>query len=167
WILKASVDANRLAGLQPFIESGRLTGVTGPTALVVNPKPGYGYLVGTNMGPPGDDRDSVLVFYSPYSGRIALQLKLELYDVVALAYSPSGNLYAADFAWRRPEEGGIYRIDQTLVDGRQACQPVKIAEIRRPTGLAFTDDATMWATSFGEGDDQQPHGELIRVRGEF
>jgi hypothetical protein len=170
WILKATIDANRLAGLHPFIPVAKLTGVAGPAALAVNPKPGFGYLLAGCMGPRGGQRDSQLAFFSPTSGRLALTLPMGLRDVIALAYSPSGNLYAADFSWSVEEEGGVFRIDEALVDGRQACRAVRIASVARPTALAFTPDGALWVAAFATPgpptqESGQPSGCLLRISG--
>jgi hypothetical protein len=207
WILKASIDANRLAGLQPFIQPGRAAGARMPIGLTMNPAPGFGYLVAAHLGTLGpavedskaadtradsategvsataDDpdasrgaesgqRDSRLVFYSPVSGRVALNLTLDLYDAIALAYSPSGSLYAADLAWSAPEQGGVFRIEQTLDDeGQQACRAVRVATLTHPTSLLFTPDGALYVTTMGvprgAEDEPAPKGQLLRLLGSF
>jgi hypothetical protein len=165
WVLKASMSANKLAGLQPFIPTRRITGVPRPTAVTVNPKPRSHYLLVGQMGEAGGERDSVVTFYGPASGEAALSLKAGLYDVTGLAYSSSGDLYALDFAWSDPQAGGVYRIDAAEVDGRQSCRAVKIAAVERPTALAFTPDGVLYVTAFGNrnGVDAPPTGVLLKI----
>ena len=172
WVLKAEARGNSLSNLRRFIATREASSVTGPVGIVVNPKPNYGYLLVSQMGRSTDVRDSRLTFYSPYSGKLALDLALGLYDVVALAYSPnSGFLYAADFAWHDPQAGGVFRIDQVLIDGKQACQPVKVATVVRPTSLAFTPDGQLYVAAFGEtaneDSDAPPSGALLKINGDL
>ena len=166
WILKASLAANRLADLQPFIATRKLTGGGAPSGLAINPKPNAHYLVVSQMGTTGEARDSVLSFFSPRSeNKLALMLPLGLRDAVAIAYSPSGDLYALDFSWAAPAEGGVYRIDAAPVDGREGCRPVKIAAVTRPTGLAFAPDGSLYVTAIGDRTDldQPPTGVLLKI----
>jgi hypothetical protein len=166
WLLKASAGGNRLADLQTFIATAPLTAAGDPMAVTVNPKPKSHYLLVGQVGELGDKRDSVVGYYGPSSGTPALLLKCGLYDVVGLAYSPSGgDLYAIDFAWHDAEEGGLYRLHAVAVDGRESCRPVKIASIERPTSLAFTPDGSLYITAFGDHDssDEKPSGKLLKV----
>jgi hypothetical protein len=165
WVLKASIAGNKLADLQPFIATRRVTGAGAPSAATVNPKSRSPYLLIGQRGDNGDERDSLLGFYGPTTGTPALILKTGLYDVTGLAYSPSGDLYALDFAHAKPEAGGVYRIDAANVDGRQSTRAVKIAAIERPTSLAFAPDGALYVTAFGESADadQSPTGMLLKV----
>ena len=71
-----------------------------------------------------------------------------LKQLVGLAYSPtSGSLYAADFA------GGIHRIDDASEPGRPACRTVKVADVSKPTALAFAPDGALYVVTFGSADD--------------
>ncbi|MEM9657448.1 MAG: hypothetical protein AAF961_03720, partial [Planctomycetota bacterium] len=171
WILKATISGNKLSDLRTFIPTRDATGATGPVGVVVNPKPDYGYLVVSHMGGTSGDRDSQLTFFSPRTGKLALSLALGLFDVVALAYSPSGDLYAADFAWGDPSTGGVYRIDEVQIDGRQACQAVKIASVPHPTSLAFAPDTSLYVAAFGaaseDASNDEPRGSLHRIAGDL
>jgi hypothetical protein len=165
WILKAILDANRLADLQPFIATRETAGAGRPRALVINPKPNYHYLVAAEAGEPAADRDSRITFYAPTTGELALNLNTNLRDIVALAYSPAGDLYAADFSASDPREGAIYRIEATQVEGRESCRPVKIARALRPTALLFTPDGALHATALGPrtNSDDPPTGVLLKI----
>jgi hypothetical protein len=149
WILKASLNANRLADLQRFIAPRQTTGVDAPTAVVVNPKPSYHYLVVGQQGSGGNVRDSRLCFFSPKSGILAMTLPIGLYDVAGLAYSPAGDLYAVDFAADNDNAGGVYRIDAAIVDGQESCRPVKIAAAVHPTALVFAPDGALYVSALG------------------
>ena len=89
-------------------------------------------------------------------------MPLELGAVVGLAYSSiTGRLYAADFG-RGEAPGGIYRIDDDSQPGQPACRVVKIADIPRPTALAFAPDGTLYVTTFGDADNS---GTLTALTG--
>lgn len=159
WVLKAILDANRLAGLEPFIATKTVAGVGAPRAVAINPKANYHYLVVGEAGEPSDQRDSRITMYSPSTGALALNLNTGLFDVAGLAYSPSGDLYALDFATANPNEGGVYRLEAANDNGRETCRPVKIAAIVRPTALAFTPDGTLYVAARGDGAD----GKLVKI----
>jgi len=159
WVLKAILDANRLADLQPFIATQSAAGVGAPRAVVVNPKTNYHYLVVGQAGEPSLQRDSRITMYSPASGEPALNVSVGLYDVVGLAYSPGGDLYALDFAAAKPSEGGVYRLEAATVDGRETCRAVKIASVLRPTALVFTPDGALYVTARGDAAD----GKLLKI----
>jgi hypothetical protein len=165
WVLKANMAGNKLADLQPFIATRRVTGAASPSAATVNPKSRSHYLLIGQMGDKGSERDSIIGFYGPTSGTPALILKTGLYDITGLAYSPTGDLYALDFAHANPEAGGVYRIDAADVNGRQSARAVKIAAIERPTSLAFTPDSVLYVTAFGDltSGNQSATGQLIKI----
>jgi hypothetical protein len=166
WVLKAGITANRLGDLHPFIASQQVTGVGAPSAVTVNPKPRSHYLVVAQMGRPDAERDSVIAFCGPASGEPAMVLKTGLCDITGLAYNvQSGDLYATDFAWAKPEAGGVYRIEAADVEGRQSCRAVKIASATRPTALAFTPDGSLYVTAMGERQtlDEPPAGALLKI----
>ena len=168
WILKASVSANKLADLQPFIDGAEKAGASRVTALHIDSRSGKPYLLAGQSGEAGDQRDSRLAFYAPVSGRLAVVFTTGLYDIVALAYCPSsGNLYAADAAWHDPDAGGIYRLDATVIEDQQACQAVRVARCVHPTSLQFAPDgATLLVTAFGPAGEQRD-GRLLQISGEF
>lgn len=165
WVLKARITANKLFDLQPFIATKRLVGTTGPTAATVNPKKNSHYLVISQMADLEKERDSLLSFYSPQSGKLAMNLRTGLYDITGLAYSPTDNLYAVDVVRADPALGGVYRIDAAQVEGRASCRAVKIAPAERPTALAFGPDGAMYVTALGtrQAPDGAPTGVLLKI----
>ena len=165
WILKAGIEANRLAFLQPFIATTEATGGV-PTAIAVIPKPRPQFLVVAQRGKPTAPRDSRLSFYVPSSAALALSLPTGLHEIVGLAYSPSGQLYAIDFAGQNSAEGGVYRLDDARVNGKQTCRSVKIAAVARPTALAFTPDGVLYVTALGNEEDAQ-QGVLLKIIGDL
>jgi hypothetical protein len=165
WVLKAILDANRAAGLEPFIATRAIAGVAGPTAAVVDPKPNHHYLVIGQMGEPTDALDSRITFYSPIGGDVAMNLATGLRDIVSLAYSPTGDLYAADLSLADASHSGVYRIEAATVDGRQSCRAVKIAAVVHPTALMFTPNGELYVTAFGEQRvaGAEPTGLLLKI----
>lgn len=165
WILKATIAANHASDLQPHIATVEATQTTAPSSLALNPQGKGYYLVAGLMGATNGGRDSYLAFFSPTSGKLALGLHLGLFDVLGLAYSPSGDLYACDFAWSEPEEGGVFRIDATTVDGVQGCRAVKIAAVTHPTALRFGPDGTLYVTALGDRTDaaKPATGVLLKI----
>lgn len=165
WILKARLAGNRLSNLQPFIATRKLTGVASPSAVAINPKPRSHYLLVGQAGDRAGQRDSTLGFYGPASGALALNMQTGLHDISALAYSPSGDLYATDFTWHDANAGGVYRLEAAQVDGLESVRPVKIANVKRPTGLTFTPEGEMYVTAFGDrlNSDAEPTGVLLKI----
>ena len=70
-----------------------------------------------------------------------LSLPTGLRDITALAYSPNGDLYAADFAADQADGGGVYRLEAAQVDGRESCRARQDRRASNDrTALAFTPD---------------------------
>ncbi len=166
WIFKSGIEANRLAYLQPFIDLQKIVGFGAPAGIAVIPHPRPAYLVVALMGSRDTPQDSRLAFFVPASGELALNLPTGLHDIISLAYSPTGQLYAADFSWHDEQAGGVYRIDDAQIDGRQTCRAVKIASIVRPFSLAFAPDGSLFVTSLGEGENAK-QGTLVKITGEL
>jgi hypothetical protein len=99
-----------------------------------------------------------LTFCNPIDGSVELQMPLDLRQPTSLAYSPTtGSLYAADFA------GGVWRIDDASEASQPACRVVRVADVRRPTALAFSPDGALYVVTFGTGND----GTLQVVTGDL
>lgn len=169
WLLKASIAKNKAYDLQPFVPTRKRFGGVNLLAATINlVQSDRGYLVVGSCGKFGTGgNDSRIAFLSPQSGQLALELTANLQDVAALAFSASGQLYAADLAWGDSTSSGVYRLDEVLIDGRQSCRPVLIAEVVRPTSLVFTSKNEMVVTAFGDGAIKKAAGQLVRITGEF
>jgi len=163
-VLKAGVKANRLNYLQPFIDVEKAVGFGAPGGIAVIPPPRPAFLVVALMGSRETAQDSRLVFFVSATGKAALDLPTGLHDIISLAYSPSGQLYAADFSWLDEQTGGVYRIDDARVEGRQTCRAVKIASVVRPVSLAFAPDGSLFVTAFGPGENTK-QGTLLKITG--
>ena len=137
-----------------------------PAGATITPKDRPQFLVIGQADDSGAARDSRLTYYTLESGTLALDLETNLYDIMALAYSPSGNLYAVDCAWNAMEEGGVYRLDDARQEGRQACQAVKIASVTRGVALAFDPEGALYVTALGVGENEK-QGTVIKITGDF
>ncbi|MEM8946024.1 MAG: hypothetical protein AAGD11_12680 [Planctomycetota bacterium] len=166
WVLRGDVEANRLSPLRPFVTVNRSNGLAGFVAPAAVPSPRPNYFVAGTTGSVDTQQDSRLVYCLPETGEVVMNLPTGLNDVVALAYGPSGRLYAADFNWSDAGAGGVFRLDDTRIDGRQSCRAVKIATVVRPFGLAFAPDGALYVTSFGDPNGQL-NGKLIKITGDL
>lgn len=133
-LMKSRVQAGIVGAPQPFgptdkSEPPRAVAISNSGRLVV------GYAGGR------------LAFYNPIDGKVELALATGLNELIGLAYSPiTGSLYAADFA------GGIHRIDDASEPGHPACRTVKVADLSKPTALAFAPDGALFVVTYGSGD---------------
>lgn len=164
WLLKSGIEANRLAYLQPFVDFQKVAGFGGPAGIAMIPQPRPSFLVVALTGSRETPSDSRLSFFVPSNGELALDLPTGLNDIVSLAYSPTGQLYAADFSWQNEADGGVYRIDDARIEGQQTCRAVKVAAIVRPMSLAFAPNGSLFVTAFGEGENEK-QGALIKITG--
>jgi hypothetical protein len=165
-IYRAALSANRID--EPQRMSFRQAGddLVAPVGLCVGPAGRTQYLVASFMGEIGEQCDSRVAFIVPSNGVVALELVPGLLDVIGLAYSPWGNLYAVDFASGDDKSGGVYRLDDARLNNRPACRAVKIADIAHPTSLMFDKYGVLYVSSLGE-ESSEKQGQIIKVSGEF
>ena len=165
-VYRAGLAANRLESPQPLLNTAESQQSGWPTGLCLSPSTKMQFLVTAFAGDLSEARDSRVVFLIPTSGKIALDLTPGLFDVVGLAYSPSGQLYAIDLAWADAGAGGVYRLDDVRHEGQPACRAVKIAAVARPTSLLFDSSGAMYVTAWGRGSDSKK-GVVVKITGEF
>jgi hypothetical protein len=165
-IFKAALIANRLDSPRTFTPSKQNSKLHWPAGLCLSPAAKTQFVVASYVGELLGARDSRVSFIVPSNGDVALELIPGLFDLVCLAYSPSGQLYAIDFAWQKQKAGGVYRLDDARLDGRPACRAVKIAKIVRPTSLLFDAGGTMYVSSLGTGTNAK-RGSILKITGEF
>uniref|UniRef100_A0A7C4QP19 ScyD/ScyE family protein n=1 Tax=Schlesneria paludicola TaxID=360056 RepID=A0A7C4QP19_9PLAN len=167
WVLKAEIKDGKPGPLTPAIATKEQTGVDAPIAITVAPdKSALVIGQGGEVNVPGD---SLLTFYNS-EGTITKKYATGLHDICGLAYSPSGKLYAVDFAWVDPSQGGLFEL---VIEG-DTCTAKKVPlldkegkplQLDRPTSLAFDKDGGLYITVFGTGQDtgDNPKGGVIRV----
>lgn len=146
----------RLTGFTRAIATVESVKTTAPVAITYSKQ---GHLVVGQMGKIEDEKDSRLTFYSE-EGALLDDFKLDLYDVTGLAYGPKhGRLFATDFHWTNPKDGGLYKIVATK--DKRGCKPVLMAKLERPTALAFTPEGDLYVTLAGDPNSASPDGKLI------
>lgn len=167
WVLKAEIKDGKPGPLTPAIATKEQTEVDAPIAITVTPdKSALVIGQGGEVNVPGD---SLLTFYSA-DGKLTKKYATGLHDICGLAYSPSGKLYAVDFAWVDPSQGGLFEL---VIEGDN-CIAKKVnlldkegkpQQLDRPTSLAFDKDGGLYITVFGTGQDtgMNPKGGVIRV----
>lgn len=164
WIAKADIDGSKYGKLERYIATKEQVEVDAPVGITISSR---GELVVGQMGEVNKANDSLLTFYSAKTGQKILNLETGLHDIASLAYSPkTGLLYAADFAWIKPEEGGLFRLDADNKSDAQGVKAVKIASLDKPTALAFAPDGTLYVTVVGpKGQDENApkEGKLVKV----
>jgi hypothetical protein len=153
--------------LTPAIATKEQVEVDAPIAITVSPDKST--LVVGQGGEVNVAGDSLLTMYDA-EGKLTKKYTTGLHDIVGLAYSPSGKLYAVDFAWVDPTQGGLFEL---TISGEE-CKATKIAltdkdgnalNLDRPTTLAFDKEGGLYIAVFGMGKDtgDKPKGGVIRV----
>jgi len=160
WVAKADLNGGKFGKLERWLPTKEMVEVDAPVAIAMSKQ---GDIVVGQFGEVNKPQDSLLTFYGAKTGKMLMNLETKLYDITGLAYSPkSGNLYATDFAWMKPDEGGLYRLDQNA----SGVKAVKIASLDKPTALTFASDGTLYITVIGpkaEGENASKQGKLLKV----
>lgn len=161
WIVRAEIKGDGTFGeLERFLATKEMTGVDAPVGLTISDR---GELVVGQMGEISAPNDALVTFYSPKTKKMLLNLETGLHDITAVAYSPKGHLYALDFGWGKPEDGGLFRLDAKTEDGAQELEPKKITALKKPTALAFGDDGAMYITIFNETAGDQEGADAAKA----
>lgn len=166
WILRSQLTASGPGELKPFIATKvALEDTDAPVGITMASN---GDLVVGQMGEVNKPNDSLLTVYNK-EGKLLSRATTNLYDITALAYSPSGKLYATDFAWMAAAEGGLFRLDITKDGGTMTVKAVKIVSLDKPTAMAFDKDGACYVTTFGTAAEgsKEKSGQLIKLSGEL
>jgi hypothetical protein len=168
WILKAEGKDGKYGELTCFIATKPDLNVDAPTALAVD---SHGHLVVGQMGEVNVAGDSLLAVYDVKTGKLVTSAKTGLSDLVGLAYSKSGKLYGIDFSWADPSKGGLYRIELSGEDKKEATvKTEKLCSLDKPAAMAFgADGKKLYVTEFGtqpEGSKDRP-GRLVMIEGDL
>jgi glucose/arabinose dehydrogenase len=166
WILRSQVSGGTPGELKPFIATKvALEDTDAPVGITMARD---GNLVVGQSGEVNKPNDSLLTIYNK-EGKLLARAATNLHDITGLAYSPSGKLYATDFAWITPGEGGLFRLDVTKDGGTMTVKAVKVTSLDKPTAIAFDKDGNAYVTTFGsapEGSKEKP-GQLIKLSGDL
>ena len=161
WIVRSEITGTRFGELERWLATKEAVEVDAPVAIALSPR---GELVVGQMGEIGTAGDSLLSFYSD-SGALLLNLTTGLNDICGLVYSPEKQLYAVDFSWVDPAQGGLFRLERSGQRAADSCHAERMLTLDKPTALAFGDDGSLYITLFGTAAEgsENPAGQLIRI----
>ena len=161
WVARATIDGTKYVKLERYLPTKEMVEVDAPVGITINKQ---GDIVVGQFGENNKPKDSLLSFYSAKTGKLLKNNETGLYDITGLAYSPkSGLLYATDFAWMKPDEGGLFRID---TGPNNTVKVTKIVALDKPTALAFAADGTLYITVVGPkgAEENAPKdGKLLKI----
>jgi len=164
WVSTANLGDKKPV-LKPTIATKEATEVDAPVGIAIDPKKKF--VVVGQMGEISKPKDGLLTFYNVKNGKMTMNLETGLYDIASLAYSPTGRLYAADFAWMAPAAAGVYRLDST--GDKKSVKSAIISKLDKPSALAFGKDGALYVTVFGtakKGSKKKP-GSLVKITGKL
>lgn len=166
WIARSEIKGTKLGELKRMIATKESVEAGAPAALAFDSQ---GNLVVGQMGALETPRDSLLSFYNPNSGKLLLNVRTGLHDITSIAFSPKQHqLFALDFAWSKPEEGGLYQLTREMKNGQPGVKASKITALDKPTALAFGKDGDLFITVVGTKTDDHPKsGMLLRFPAGF
>lgn len=163
WVARSVITDGKPGNLEPWLATKEAVNVDAPIAATVTPDGKQ--LVISQGGEVNVAGDSLVTFYNPEDGKLLKNYKTGLHDITGLAYAPNGKLYAVDFAWPDPTQGGLFEL---VIEGEEI-KPKKVLSLDRPTALAFDKDGNAYVTVFGLGKDtgDKPKGGLLKIPAGF
>lgn len=163
WISLAKITAGKAINFERKIATKEATKVDAPVAITISPE---GFLAVGQMGEITLAGDSLLTFYNE-KGENLENFKTDLFDITGLAYGPKrGRLFATDFRWLDPDQGGLYKII-AIKDNFEKCKSQKIVSLKKPTALAFHPNGDLYITLAGDPfqGTGKPNGKLVMIQG--
>lgn len=157
WIARAKINQEYfLTSLVRIVPTAESTKTSAPMAVTFNTQ---GHMVVGHMGKTDANKDSTLSFYSEEGAHLDT-FPLGLHDLTGLAYGPKhGRLFATDFHWSDPANGGLYKIIGTNTPA--GCKTQLISKLSRPTSLAFTQEGDLYVTLAGDPTKNNATGKLV------
>ena len=144
WLARAELRVGEVRNFRRYIPTRPLSRTATPGGICISPQ---GHVVVAQIGSRDKPGDSVLTFYNPL-GELLDKYPTGLNDVVALAYGPrKKRLYALDFNWANPRDGGLYKL--VGVDSKDGCEARLVARLQRPTAMAFDRKGNLYVTVCG------------------
>ena len=161
WLSRLDLDREKKLGdFLRFAATTELSSVGAPGGIAISPLGGQ--IAVAQMGAPTEAADSLLVYFNQ-RGKLLLRLELGLHDVTSLAYGPTGQLYAADLAWAKPSQGGLFQLVATLQNGVQGVRTKKLAPLEHPTAMVFDKTGVLYITVLGSPLEDEKAGKLLKV----
>jgi hypothetical protein len=151
-IAKADLSGTKIENFRRFVPAKDASPVAAPTAITISPR---GELVVGESGDEDTPGDSSLSFFAARDGQRLASYRTGLNDLVALAYSPQGQLYALDCAWADASQGGLFQLVAFRNGNVHEIKAEKIASLERPTAMAFGSKGELYVTVLG--------GKLLRI----
>jgi hypothetical protein len=149
WVGRADVNGTKIENFRGFVVPQEVAAAALPVGITLSPR---GEIVVGQRRAGNSPAESALTFYSARDGKAVATYSTGLRDIVALAYSPQGQLYALDFSSSDVGQGGLY---QLVSAGAQAVKAKKIVSLEEPTALAFGRDGALYLTVIG--------GKLLKI----
>lgn len=151
WLSRVEFGADGPGNLEPLIAVKKATYLDGPSGVSVLPD---GKLVVSQTGELHEHPDAVLAVFDLATGELQRKISTGLFDITAILIHPSsGRLYALDFAWALPEEGGLYSIDIA----EETPIVTKHAVLTHPTAMAVAANGDL-IVGCVEHQDEQTEG---------
>jgi hypothetical protein len=159
WVSRAAVSEGSITGFERYLATKEATDVDAPVGITISPE---GYLVVGQMGEINVPNDSLLTFYDATTKEMRLNLKTDLHDIAAVAYSPRNRMYVLDYAWADPAQGGLFQViaDKASESGMRT---KRMMSLDKPTSMVFDADGALYVTVIGEAADGNSKGQLIMI----